>query len=102
LIFNQSPSLEETVLGMTSASPFMGPALLSQATLGQGVPSRLWDTLVVWTLFWIIAYSGLAAGLLLATWATFDRCLGRMEEIRIVTPWSGSVRLGWQASRSIL
>jgi len=32
----------------------------------------------VWTIFWAIAYSGLALALLLATLATFNRCLGRV------------------------
>ena len=31
-----------------------------------------------WVLFWIVAYCLLAIALLLATLATFDRCLGRI------------------------
>jgi hypothetical protein len=57
--------------------------------LGVGIYSALLDgdgpvhELVgqtAWTIFWVVAYGGVALALLLATLATFNRCLGRVDE----------------------
>jgi ABC-type transport system involved in multi-copper enzyme maturation permease subunit len=69
--------------GISTGSPFYGPIFLSQEifsyapTLGTPVALLLQ---VIWCGFWIAIYSLLAAGLLCATLATFNRCLGRMDE----------------------
>ena len=46
---------------------------------GNGTP-REFATQTLWTLFWTIAYGGVALALLLATLGTFNRCLGRVDD----------------------
>jgi hypothetical protein len=45
-----------------------------------------------WPLFWIVAYSAIAAILALATWRNFDACLGRVTATRPGGPWEHGVR----------
>ncbi|WP_165253107.1 ABC transporter permease [Paludisphaera soli] len=67
--------------GVAAASPFWGVGF-SSAVFG-GVASRN-DVggQAAWVAFWIVVYGLVASGLLLATLATFNRCLGRMDERR--------------------
>ena len=55
-------------------------------------PSTLeWETHWAWCVLWISAYTILAAGLLMATSATFDRSLGRAATHTILgTPVTGT------------
>lgn len=62
--------------GLAMMSPFYGTFNL---TVGIVTP-RYFDGLLAWGLGWAVAQTAMAAALLLATLATFDRCLGRMPE----------------------
>jgi ABC-type transport system involved in multi-copper enzyme maturation permease subunit len=59
------------------ASPWYGPGLLTAVVdrPHYGGPDHKFE---LWTCFWILAYGVVAAGLLAATMASFNRCLGRM------------------------
>ncbi|AGA27118.1 hypothetical protein Sinac_2826 [Singulisphaera acidiphila DSM 18658] len=67
--------------GLAEASSFFGPgnltAIMSMQSKGANGP--LWDQSVKWALGWIGFYLMVAYGLLHATLATFDRCLGRVS-----------------------
>jgi ABC-type Na+ efflux pump permease subunit len=65
----------EVSLGLASASPFLGVALLTNSI--RESPLADWQTRAVWCLFWIFAYAALSVSLLVATLASFDRCMGR-------------------------
>lgn len=65
--------------GFASASPFWGTGYFSAMIAGMGGPAEQWPVQVTWSLFWIIAYGAAVAGLLAATLATFNRCVGRMD-----------------------
>jgi hypothetical protein len=67
-------------LGLASASPLFGVGLLT-AAIAWASPEE-WLLCRNWSLFWILAYSTIAAGLLQLTLATFDRCLGRITPRR--------------------
>lgn len=64
--------------GVAAGSPFLGVGLLCTMLGGNG-PSHELASQALWTLFWTIAYGGVALALLLATLATFNRCLGRID-----------------------
>ncbi len=63
-------------IGLATASPLF---VVVQTTSGMvtGSPQD-WLIHGSWALFWIVAFSLLALALLLATLASFDRCLGRI------------------------
>ncbi len=62
--------------GLFSASPFIAVGVATIAM--QDMPVTDWRVFIAWLIFWMVI--DLAAGvvLLLATLASFDRCLGRM------------------------
>jgi hypothetical protein len=67
--------------GLASFSPFLGvmlPTLEMQMT--RPVRSQ-WDEVVGWVAFWTVADAALAAVLLKAVLVTFNRCLGRVNEV---------------------
>jgi ABC-type transport system involved in multi-copper enzyme maturation permease subunit len=65
--------------GFASASPFWGVGYSSALFAGTGGPRSEVGMQVVWLVLWIVAYGLVAWGLRLATLATFNRCLGRMD-----------------------
>jgi hypothetical protein len=65
-------------MGIAAGSPPMGVGAYSSMLAGNGTP-REFATQTLWTLFWTIAYGGVALALLLATLGTFNRCLGRID-----------------------
>ena len=56
----------------------MGIGAYSALLADPGSPDEFWGQ-TVWSVFWTIAYGGVALALLLATLATFNRCLGRID-----------------------
>jgi ABC-type transport system involved in multi-copper enzyme maturation permease subunit len=73
----------ELGLGLASASPLLGVGLLTSQMAG-GSPAA-WQSRASWGLFWTLAYSGAASGLLWAALFSFDRCLGRIAPGRSIT-----------------
>lgn len=76
---------EDLARGMATASPLFGPLILAEhLESGNGGPQYGFSLPLLqqslWCCFWILAYSGVALVLYCATLATFNRCLGRMEE----------------------
>jgi ABC-type Na+ efflux pump permease subunit len=72
---------------LASASPFIGaifPAIQMQHNSGSD-----WEVCVFSLSMWITLYIAVAVVLLLATLATFDRCLGRMSALS-VSAWSAA------------
>ena len=65
-------------MGIAAGSPPMGVGAYSSKLAGDGTPSEF-AIQTLWTLFWTVAYGGVALALLLATLGTFDRCLGRID-----------------------
>jgi ABC-type transport system involved in multi-copper enzyme maturation permease subunit len=76
MIFGKAP--RSTILGAVAGSPLWGVAIYT-ARLGGDGSAYEFATQTVWTIFWILAYGGVAVALLLATLGTFDRCLGRVS-----------------------
>ena len=70
---------DEGAIGIMAGSPLMGVGLLS-VLLSEVEIYDEYAPILAWTVFWTIAYAGLAVGLLLLTIVTFDRCLGRIRE----------------------
>ena len=67
--------------GLASFSPFVGVVLPSaQMHMGKFSASE-WNQVVGWVAFWTLADVALAAVLLKAVLVTFNRCLGRMDEV---------------------
>ena len=66
-------------VGIAAASPVAGVGIFS-AMLGNDTPQAELVSQTLWTIFWTIAYCGIALALLLATLATFNRCLGRIDD----------------------
>ncbi len=66
--------------GMAAISPFWGTGFYSAVIAGTGGPADMYRVMIGWSIFWMLAYSTTAAALLAATLATFNRCLGRMDE----------------------
>jgi ABC-type transport system involved in multi-copper enzyme maturation permease subunit len=86
LLFGEGPN--DAGSGVASASPFWGIGY-SCAIFGDpggppaGSPAFSNHHIVeqsIWILFWIISYGLVALGLLLATLATFNPCLGRVDD----------------------
>lgn len=65
-------------IGIAVGSPPRGVGIYS-ALLAGDRPQREFGSPSLWTLFWTIAYGGVALALLLATLGTFNRCLGRID-----------------------
>ena len=65
---------------MAEASPFFGVGMLTAAIEMNMQPDRDWNRFTSWALIWILFYAAVALILLLATLATFDRCLGRVAQ----------------------
>jgi hypothetical protein len=72
-------------VGLAAISPFHGSFTL---VFSRGFP-RFIDNAFVWIPCWIAGETVIAAGLLLATLATFDRCLGRMRSFGREAPRRG-------------
>jgi hypothetical protein len=67
--------------GLASFSPFVG-VVLATAQMQKARPSTSdWNEVVGWVGFWTLADVALAAVLLKAVLMTFNRCLGRMDEV---------------------
>lgn len=66
--------------GFAAASPFWGVGYSSAVFSG-----KEGDIVehAVWLVFWIVAYGLVAFGLLLATLRTFNRCLGRIDDVSV-------------------
>jgi len=62
--------------GLASASPFIAAGITTIAM--QDMHVTVWRTFIAWQIFWMVIELAAAIVLLLATLATFDRCLGRM------------------------
>jgi hypothetical protein len=62
-------------LGLATASPVLGVGVLT--TEVANASARDWPARTGWAVFWILAYVIASISLLLATLASFDRCLGR-------------------------
>jgi ABC-type transport system involved in multi-copper enzyme maturation permease subunit len=72
----QGPRREQ---GLMMASPFFWVGMMT-AIQYDSPPREL--EIYPWSIFWIVFYVFTAAGLLAATLATFNRCLGRVEHGR--------------------
>jgi ABC-type transport system involved in multi-copper enzyme maturation permease subunit len=81
LVFGEGPGSNGD--GVAAGSPLMGVTVYSEL-LGDLAPQDEWLSQSLWTGFWTIAHSGVALALLLATLATFNRCLGRIDEPTIM------------------
>jgi ABC-type transport system involved in multi-copper enzyme maturation permease subunit len=77
ILFGEGPG--DAGHGVAAGSPPMGVGAYSSMLAGNGTP-REFATQTLWTLFWTIAYGGVALALLLATLGTFNRCLGRVDD----------------------
>ncbi|MGE3817958.1 MAG: hypothetical protein AB7I30_00845 [Isosphaeraceae bacterium] len=90
LIRNGSPGI--TGAGLASFSPFLGVMLPSVEMQTTGPSRSDWNEVVGWLTFWILVDAALAAFLLKAVLVTFNRCLGRMDEVSrpIAAPPLGS------------
>jgi hypothetical protein len=77
VFFGDGPG--ENGIGVAAGSPLMGVGVYSSLLAGDG-PSREFVGQTAWTIFWTLAYGGVALALLLATLATFNRCLGRVDD----------------------
>jgi hypothetical protein len=64
-------------LGVGSASPLLGVGLLTTEIV-HASPAE-WPVRAGWAVFWIVSFSAIALGLLWATLASFDRCVGRID-----------------------
>ncbi len=72
-------------VGLAAISPFYG----SYTLIASSAFPRFIDDAFLWIPCWIAGETVIAAGLLLATLATFDRCLGRMRSFGRETPRRG-------------
>ena len=70
-------------IGIAAGSPPMGVGIYS-ALLAGTRPQHEFASQTLWTLFWTVAYGGVALALLLATLGTFNRCLGRIDDPSIL------------------
>jgi hypothetical protein len=70
-------------IGVVAGSPLMGVGIYSSLLAGDG-PSHEFVGQTAWTIFWALAYGGVALALLLATLGTFNRCLGRVDDPTLV------------------
>ena len=81
IIFGDGPGDEGP--GVAAGSPPMGVAIYSSLLAGDG-PGHEFVGQTAWTIFWTLAYGGVALALLLATLGTFNRCLGRVDAPSLV------------------
>ncbi len=65
--------------GVAAGSPIAGVGVYSSVLADDGMPHDLFSQ-SAWTVFWTAAYAGVALALLLATLATFNYCLGRVDD----------------------
>jgi len=77
IIFGDGPGNDGA--GVAAGSPLMGVGIYS-SLLAEVEPGHEFVGQTAWTIFWAIAYSGVALALLLATLGTFNRCLGRIDD----------------------
>jgi hypothetical protein len=67
--------------GLASFSPFLGVMLPSiEMQMKRSIPD-FWDQVVGWLTFWSLVDAALAAVLLRAVLVTFNRCLGRVDDV---------------------
>jgi ABC-type transport system involved in multi-copper enzyme maturation permease subunit len=66
-------------LGVAAGSPLTGVGIYSSFLADDGPDSEFVGQ-TAWTIFWVLAHGGVALSLLLATLATFNRCLGRIDD----------------------
>jgi len=78
MLFGRGPG--ESGSGFAVASPFWGAGYSSAMIGGTAGPAHDFRGHAAWLVFWIVAYSLVALGLLLATLRTFNRCLGRCDD----------------------
>ena len=77
IVFGDGPG--DDGIGIAAGSPLVGVGIYS-ALLADDAPRHEFAGQTLWTLFWTIAYGGVALALLLATLGTFNRCLGRVDD----------------------
>lgn len=77
LLARQSPGI--TGPGLASFSPFVGVLLPTVAM--HRAPLSGWNEVVGWVTFWILVDVMLSAALLKAVFMTFNRCLGRVDDV---------------------
>ena len=80
-VFGEGPG--DDGLGVAAGSPLVGVGTYSAMLAGDG-PQHEFVSQTLWTLFWTVAYGGVALALLLATLGTFNRCLGRIDDPSIL------------------
>jgi ABC-type Na+ efflux pump permease subunit len=78
IFFSSDPG--GAAFGVASASPFFGVGYSSATFGGNAGPGHELGRHAAWIAAWIVAYGLVAAGLLLATLKTFNRCLGRTDD----------------------
>lgn len=81
ILFGEAPG--DDGLGVGAGSPLMGVVAYSRMLAGDGLPHEFAGQ-TLWTLFWTIAHAAAALCMLLATFATFNRCLGRIDDPTIM------------------
>ena len=69
-----------TTIVISQGSPFYNLAMTTLLLDARGGMSNERSGIVIGAIFWTVGYAAIAAGLLMATLATFDRCLGRTPE----------------------
>lgn len=67
--------------GFAAASPFWGVGFSSAIFAEVTTPRHKVGLQAAWLVFWIVAYGLIAVGLLLSTLYTFNRCLGRIDNL---------------------
>ena len=91
IIFGDGPGDEGN--GVAAGSPLMGVGIYSSLLAGDGPHHELIGQ-TIWTIFWALAYGGVALALLLATLGTFNRCLGRVDDPSFVENDALALRSG--------
>jgi ABC-type transport system involved in multi-copper enzyme maturation permease subunit len=81
LVFGERPG--DNGPGVAAGSPPAGVGIFSTMLAGDGTKDEFVSQ-TLWTAFWTITYAGVALALLLATLATFNRCLGRIDDPSIL------------------
>ena len=79
ILFDKGPSGARD--GFAAASPFWGVGFSSAMFGGTAGPGHEIEKQAAWLVFWIVAYGLVTIGLLLATLKTFNRCLGRIDDV---------------------
>jgi hypothetical protein len=81
LVFGEGPVDDDP--GILAGSPVAGVAAYGVLLADDG-PQHKFVSQTLWALFWTVAYGGVSLALLLATLATFNRCLGRIDDPTIL------------------